>query len=806
MQIVSSSIPNLINGVSQQPFALRLPSQAEEQINGYSSVSEGLIKRPNTDFVSKISSSTNASVYTHVINRDIVERYVVLIIDGDLKVYDFNGIEQTVNFPNGKSYLSSTDTNKGFASLTVADFTFIVNKEVKTAMDSQTASSAVPQGMVWVRQGNYSTRYRIRIDGSSVANYTTPNATTDATDATAQKNEIDAAASAIQTEAIASELRSQLQSNGYSVGQWGSVLRIRRSNNADFSITSEDSLGDQALLTIKDQVQAFTSLPKRGVPGFQVEITGTPTNAFDNYFVQYNDAPGNEGIWEEIAKPGRLIRLKRSTMPHALIREADGTFTFRELAWSDCKSGDENTNEPPSMIGKTINDTFFFRNRLGIISDENVIFSKAGDFFNFWRGTVTSLLNDDPVDVAVSHTKVSILKYAIPFNESLLLFSDRTQFNLVGGESLTPATVAVSQTTEFEADMGAKPVGAGRYVYFPFFRGNFSGVREYFVDGQSDIKDAAEISSHVPSYIPKGVYKLAISTNEDVLITLTSGKRNELYVYKYFYDEQTKVQSSWSKWVFPEDDQILDMEMIESSAWLVIQRPDGIYMERMELETGRDDDGLGYAILLDRRCRGNTLPLTFNAPVEGSGSSLGTTTVSLPWAIPEGAAVAVVAAPGNVRYPGGYLIPFTTEDAYTVSLEDDQTGGAFYVGLIYEMRYTFSPLLLRSEAPGGGQIAVTEGRLQLSFMNLVYSKSGYFRVEVTPTQRPTYTRVMAGSILGSATSILGERKLEEGRFRFPIFGNNMNMKVEIINDSHLPCRFLSAEWEGKYTVRSLRRQ
>lgn len=46
MSLISSSIPNFVNGVSQQPFTLRLSSQLDAQENGISTVSEGLMKRP----------------------------------------------------------------------------------------------------------------------------------------------------------------------------------------------------------------------------------------------------------------------------------------------------------------------------------------------------------------------------------------------------------------------------------------------------------------------------------------------------------------------------------------------------------------------------------------------------------------------------------------------------------------------------------------------------------------------------------------------------------------------------------------
>ena len=44
MPLVSRTIPNFVQGVSQQPEVLRLSSQATTQLNGFSSVVEGLKK------------------------------------------------------------------------------------------------------------------------------------------------------------------------------------------------------------------------------------------------------------------------------------------------------------------------------------------------------------------------------------------------------------------------------------------------------------------------------------------------------------------------------------------------------------------------------------------------------------------------------------------------------------------------------------------------------------------------------------------------------------------------------------------
>ena len=89
MPLVSSSIPNLINGVSQQPPALRLESQAEAVVNCMPSSVEGLKKRPPFSNVAKLFSGTAGTGRPLVtaVDRDGSVRYIVVITDGDLKVF-----------------------------------------------------------------------------------------------------------------------------------------------------------------------------------------------------------------------------------------------------------------------------------------------------------------------------------------------------------------------------------------------------------------------------------------------------------------------------------------------------------------------------------------------------------------------------------------------------------------------------------------------------------------------------------------------------------------------------------------------
>ena len=87
MALISASIPNLINGVSQQPPSLRLNTQAELQENGLSTVVNGLEKRPATQHIATLANvpANIDSGFIHTIRRDESEFYTLIITSGSLK-------------------------------------------------------------------------------------------------------------------------------------------------------------------------------------------------------------------------------------------------------------------------------------------------------------------------------------------------------------------------------------------------------------------------------------------------------------------------------------------------------------------------------------------------------------------------------------------------------------------------------------------------------------------------------------------------------------------------------------------------
>lgn len=781
MGLVSGSIPSLANGVSQQPAWMRLPSQASIQNNGYSSLVEGMKRRPPTEHVARLSETSFGDAFIHSIIRDTSQRYNVIFKNGDLFVYDLNGVAQTVAFPNGKAYLASLTPKTSFVATTIADFTFVANKEI-VVTETNTGNIADNSHYAYVKQANYNCNYAIYIDTVLIASYTTA-----------------ATGNAPQTDAIADALWSAATANlgaGWSVSRAGSVVRMKKNDNTPHTISGYDSFGSLALSTYGRKIQQFVDLPPQGFDGATVEIVGTNATTFAGYWVAYN---ATNNSWDEVAKPEDIARPTPATMPWKLIRNVGGDWVFTMIDWGFREAGDAKSAASPSFIGRGISDMVIHRNRLFILSDQNVVGSRPGglNLFRYFATTVTTTLASDPIDVGISSnaSAVPLARHAVPFNEDLLIFTDPAQFILSGGDILSVETAKLTQTTNFTASLDAKPASSGKLIHFAIAKGTDSGVREFAVQSKVLVNDAHDITVHVPSYIKGTITKFAPAINLDTLFVLASGEVNSVWLYKWYIENDEKLQSSWSKWTFAAGDKVLSLSYMDSSLYLVIERSSGVYLERVRLDASFDDTGIGFNIRLDRKATATGI----YDPVSNW------TTWTIPYDI-TGLDMVAVFGPDFVGAVGYETTATTVVDAVAGTvriLAKDYSAGPVYFGVRYELRYRLSTISLREKDSTGGSKAITDGRLQLRNIFINYGQTAYLRVEVTVPGRPMYDYTYLPNVLGQ-TFTVGEVHLATGRFRAPIQAKNDQVTIDIVSDSHFPCAILSIDWEGEYTTRSQR--
>jgi hypothetical protein len=865
MALITVPIPNMLNGVSQQTPGLRFATQAEAQVNAYSSPVEGLGKRPPTEHVAKLydgNTGTVNSAFTHVIDRgDGTERYVVVISGGQIKVFDINGAEQTVTLGTGASSYLSAVGSQDFKAVSVGDYTFILNKTQTPALDATPTPSRVNQALIWVKQGAFGTKYTVSgafaYDYKSLAGTVGSGYLTTAATYANSNNGMTSTGSAVAGETfpagtsnadssyIAAEIVQNLKFTDFVSPPGNNTAfnwKIRRGTTicivpvsgggytpADpFEINVSDGISGSGLGLVYKSVSSFSDLPALARHNMVVEITGLPESSQDNYWVKfvgtdptYVDDTGtydniSEGAWEECVAPGVKYKYNYATMPHVLIREAGGGFVFKRAdglgsypnaKWSDRQVGDDTSNSAPSFIGNKINDIFLFRGRLGFLAGENIILSEVSQFFNFWRTTVTTLLDSDPIDVGSSHPSITIFRSAIAFAERLVVFSDQTQFILTGSPNLTPTTAVLNVVANYDCLNIPRPAVAGESIFFAFDRGGYSGVREMIANpDDTSLLVAPDISAQVPKYILGKAVSLAASTHENLLAVLADGNQKKVYIYKWLNSGNERIQSSWSEWTFNSHpsltEHVLGMAWSKSTLYLVVQRSHSVNLEKITIEPNRKDANSKFVTCLDRRLSHSQLAS------RSYNSSTNLTTITLPtgYRVNDPAKLRVVQQ-ATVSQEAGYtyeISPLPSASATSFTVVGNVTNVNLWVGDAYTTRYEFSTPYLKGSSDGS-RTAFASGRFQLRSMSLLYSSSSYFRAQVTNKFNNTqYSYQFTGNILGTGLGIIGNVPVVDGTFKFPIYGKNDEMQVELVNDTHMPSFFLGAEYESSYDTRAQR--
>jgi len=826
--VVSQSIPNFLNGISQQTPTQRGINQGEEQVNLQNNIVDGLSKRPSFDYIATLDATNvfpNTTKFWSI-QRDKENQYMVAFYNGGVKVWDLDGNSLPVTIASGSSYLTSSNPKSDFKLVNIADYTFIANKSKTVLADTTTTASKIEEFYINVVTTNYGREYAVTVqhpnmsyavksslqmpsgsnlnhdavfrDTSHVADILFKGESSaywdSSSDAEFKLTREDTGATLSTSQGLGT---SSEVTNYFTMTLFPSVIRgVSTDGNANYTVETTDGSGNTGMYSVRDEISDFTKLPYHASTDSIIKVTGDEGDTLSDYYVKYE----TDGVWKETVGQGVSLGLDNSTMPHALINNNDGTFTFQEIDWTDRTCGDGITNANPSFVNNKINNLLFYKNRLGVLARDNLIFTENAEFFNFFSKTVTQVLDTDPIDIAASGSEVNTLFDSVAFNESLLLFSEKAQYKLGSvGETISPTSAVLNEVSAFEYDNNVKPVSAGKFAYFSQARNNNTAIREYFADDDTLTNDGLDITVSVQNLIPTNAYQLISNTTEDTLIALasdtadtqtapyttgtdiTSTNGGTMFIYKYFFDRGEKVQTAWSKWIF-NNAKILGGMSFESFIYLMVVEGTNTKLIKIDLRNLKDTT-IGFGVYLDLKTN-----------VTGTyDSNTNLTTFTSPYGVKTGL-IAIDATNGN-----NYAVTNTSGATYT--LEGNHTN--LYIGIPFQSKYTMSQQYVR-ESSGRGLVAITSGRYQIRNISFNYENSGYFQVEVTPNGRTTSYSFMNGYVIGTATSKVGVPAINSGTIKVPVSCRNTDFTLDIKSSSHLPMYIASAEVEGYYHNRSQR--
>ena len=576
-------------------------------------------------------------------------------------------------------------------------------------------------------------------------------------------------------------------------------------NDIKFSV---EIVEDDLMRVMHTSVNDVTNLPNQCKHGYIVEISNSRMADEDDYYLVFNGNNGRDGSgsWSECAEAG--ITKSLTNMPLVIQRTAYNsstkiaTFTVKQFEYEGRRVGDDKTNPFPSFTGGRINKIIFFRNRLALLSGENVILSRPGtlgkpDFFIESALTVSA---SDPIDISAASMFPSELFDGIETTSGLLVFSTNQQFLLAADDTvLNPDTAKLRSVSTFNYNKTIPPISLGTTIGYVDNSGKFSRFNEMANIRREGEPNVVEVSKVVPSLLSKNIDLLTNSRENGIVLMSQSAAADDnsvgiVFGYKYFQVAEQRQQASWFKWKFNKgllyhfiiDDEyfFLDKDKILQKIRLIKSDDD---------PTATDENAINYLLHLDNHT-------TINNGVFSNTSN--TTTFSgVGWLSNiqnSNYDVALIDSTGRYAKPTVSGTTLTVVGDWTNStLPSGQTH--FTVGYVYDYEVQF-PTLYPFKVSGNKSTADVNSSLVLHRLKFHFGKVGTYKTSLKRVGKPTYED-QHESILASEYEAGKVPYLPEFIKTVPVYERNTNVDITLRSTHPSPATLHALSWEGDYSPR-----
>ena len=609
----------------------------------------------------------------------------------------------------------------------------------------------------------------------------------------------------VTPESILGTLRAEIVATGNfnNVQQIGNGLYITRTSNVQngveqnlFNVSTPVS---ELLNVVAGEVLTVDDLPRQCKDGFVVKVQNGAAEE-DDYYLKFiaNNGFDGEGVWEECVLPGAKTNFDAGTMPLQLVRTNSTTFTLSQVAWEGAEVGDTGvggTNPQASFVGKTINKMVFFRNRLAMLSDENVILSRPGNFFNFWARTAISFSNVDPIDLSCSSEYPAIIYDAIQVNTGLVLFSKNQQFMLTTDSDLfNPNTAKINRLASYNFNFKTNPVNLGTTIGFLDNANKYSRFFEMSQVRREGEPDVVE-QSKVVSQLFENDLKLISNSRENGLVLFSEEDQSVLYGYRYFTSGNERILQAWFQWTLTGT--IRYHCMLDDALYVVVRNNNKDQLLKYSIKL--DDNGHfvtageDYPIHLDHCTSVTTGGGTYN-------STTGKTTFAKPTGFESSNDIAAYDTDSGTNL--GRFADVTINGS-NLEIIGNWSGETFLMGYQFEMQVEL-PKIFFTYRSGSATRKDTRADLVIHRVKFNFGQVGLYNMEVNRSGKPLFNQVVESTIaddynannIGFVPDITGT---------IPCYERNKNLIITVKSKHPSPATIVSYQWEGKYTNRNYTR-
>ena len=461
----------------------------------------------------------------------------------------------------------------------------------------------------------------------------------------------------------------------------------------------------------------------------------------------------------------------------------------------DALVGDDVTNPEPSFVGKQVNKMLFFRNRFCMLSDENIVMSRPGDFTNFWVKSAIQFVAADPIDISASSGYPAVLHDGIQTNTGLVLFSSNQQFMLTtDSDVFSPTTAKINALSTYNFNSATNPISLGTTIGFLDNAGKFSRFFEMASLQREGEPELIEQSAVVSKLFEKDL-KLISNSRENSVIFFSSENTTTMYGYRYFDNIRERKLASWFKWDVTGNIKYHCMQ--DDNLFVVVENNSKHQLLKYAIKMDANTTVIsGNRVHLDHLME---IPINIpnsqpTAPTVTYNPTTNKSTFAKPVGL-ESSNQLVAYDEGTGNNLGRYGL--ITVNGSNLELDGDWRNETFFIGYQFTMTVDL-PTIYVSRLEGEAYRSDTRANTIIHRVKFAFGSVGLYEATLNRTGRNSYTELFevtnANTYSANTAAIRNDNKL----YSVPVYDRNTNVTLTIKSTHPAPANINYMVWEGAY--------
>ena len=486
--------------------------------------------------------------------------------------------------------------------------------------------------LIWVRGGAYSRSFRlslVRGNTKCTVEYTTleasypkvldtsdllptdPDYSKKVNDRTNAYNSeatawIAAALIDIAPENIAAKLAAGIEQSGF-LSPLSTVTVVGTNVTIDDPSVEEveaDDGGDGNLIrAVGNVVGAPELLSIVGYPGKIVKVRPGNSERGEVFYLKARAKDGSFGTyspvtWEEAAG--------EATTPGALFVYiavvGSQPYISSDIAWINAQtgrnyplpsaslSGDLLSNAPPEFFGKVVTALGVFKDRLVVACPNGgIAASQPGDYLNFFRQSVVTVSDSDPVGFTVIGAEGDTVRHMISYDQNLVLVGESRQYALPARAKFTPVENGAVPFSAVPGMQTIRPVVVSDSLFFAKFHNGYASIHTLRPGRIQESPQVHEVTENVGTYIGYPPSEVVTIATPDLAV-LRTAQYNSLYVVDYFHIDGEQ-RYAIHDWDFPMAGDLVAIADYRGSLRALWVDGSTIRLEKMEFQKYSEESG-----------------------------------------------------------------------------------------------------------------------------------------------------------------------------------------------------------------------